>query len=325
MNPIPGGAEGPAEQALIDRAAHYPEHASLNDLTADALLRVTSREGVDFATVLLFDRFQKSHQHGTFIGRINSFWRAGETRTPQIRATVVIAPGALYDERPEFGSDIQLIQEVAARFGCQTAVIPVGGTGSLMDNARRICDWLARRSDEAIILVSLSKGGADTKLAMRMPDSESLFRKALAWVNVCGPLNGSPLVNWVLANRWRTLYFRAKCRLQRRDFQFIADLRHKSGGPLDCSLSLPPSIKLVSLIGFPLRRHMTTRFSRFCHRTLATQGPSDGTTLLSDLGTWPGAIFPAWGMDHYFRPEKEARKLVAAVFQFLAEELSVVG
>ena len=82
---------------------------------------------------------------------------------------------------------------------------------------------------------------------------------------------------------------------------------------------------MKTLVGFPLRRHMTNRFSRFCHRTLAAHGPSDGTTLLSDLDAWPGAIFPAWGMDHYFRPQNEARKLVSAVFQFLAEELSAVG
>jgi hypothetical protein len=67
---------------------------------------------------------------------------------------------------------------------------------------------------------------------------------------------------------------------------------------------------------------MTTRFSRFCHHTLAAYGPNDGTTLLSDLMVWPGEIFPAWGMDHYFRPENEARNLVAAMFKYLAEEWS---
>jgi hypothetical protein len=81
---------------------------------------------------------------------------------------------------------------------------------------------------------------------------------------------------------------------------------------------VPASIKMVTMIGFPLRRHMTTRFSHFCHHTLASAGPNDGTTSLTDLRDLPGEIYPVWGMDHYFRPQDTARALVAAILRYLA-------
>ena len=98
-------------------------------------------------------------------------------------------------------------------------------------------------------------------------------------------------------------------------------LRHGANTPLNFPLQLPPGMKLLSLVGFPLRQFLTTPFSRFYHRTLAAHGPNDGTILLSDLLAWPGEIYPVWGMDHFFRPESEARSLIIATFQFLAEEL----
>lgn len=147
-------------------------------------------------------------------------------------------------------------------------------------------------------------------------------KRIVAWINVCGPLNGSRMADWVLANRLRTLFFRTQFWLQRRDFNFITDLRHDSNAPLDFEFNMPATLKIVNIVGFPFQRHMTTPFSRFCHRTLSAYGPNDGTISLSDVLSWPGEIYPTWGMDHYFRPQNEAANLVAAVLQFVAESFS---
>jgi hypothetical protein len=218
------------------------------------------------------------------------------------------------------GGDGRVVRGVAEKMGWQTDLIPLLSLGSVAENALLLRRWFEQHSKERIILVSLSKGGADFKMALATTEASSLFRNVVAWVNVCGPLNGSHMANWVLTSRIRTWFFRLKFLWQKRNFQFITDLRHDENAPLAFPLRPPPSMKVLSLIGFPLQQHMTTRFSRFCHRTLATCGPNDGTTLLSDLSQWPDEIYPAWGMDHYFRPEKEARSLVAAMFQHLAEQ-----
>lgn len=311
-----------SETSLLQRAADWSSHATIESLTAETLQQITKNEGVDFATALLFDRFSKSKRHAEFIQRIESLRDCSSVTSAAIDAKVVIVPGALYQERPDMGGDGRLVREVAAKFGYKTDVIPLLSFGSVKENARLIRSWFYQHSGERMILVSLSKGGTDLKMALAAPDAQTLHRNVIAWVNVCGPLNGSRMANWILASRWRTMFVRAKCRWQQRDFQLITDLRHESAGPLNFQPPLPPSMKMFSLVGFPLKTHMTTRFSRFCHRTLAAYGPNDGTTSLSDLIAWPGDIFPAWGMDHYFRPENEVRNLVAAMFKYLAEEWS---
>src|SRR4029077_621822 len=120
-----------------------------------------------------------------------------------------------------------------------------------------------------------------------------------------GPLDGTRVADWILAGRLRTWFFRLKFRWQKRDFDFITELSRGPGGPLHFTLRLPERMKLLSLVGFPLRRHINTRFSGVCHRYLAGYGPNDGTTLLSDLSEWPGEIYPVWSADHYFRPEDQ--------------------
>lgn len=304
-----------SETSLLQRAAAWAHHPGLETLTAETLRQITQREGVDFATALLFDRFQKSPERARFIQRINALRQLSSAPRAPDDIKVVIVPGALYLERPDMGGDGRMVRAVAENFGWPTDLIPLASVGCATRNALLVRDWLSQHSGGKIILVSLSKGGADVKLAMSAPDAPSLFRNVVAWINVCGPLNGSRMADWILADRLRTGFFRVQFRWQKRDFQFITDMQCSHGSPLDFQLRPPPSMKILNLIGCPLRRHMSTRFSRFCHRTLAAWGPNDGTTSLSDLSKWPGQIYPVWATDHYFRPDNMARDLIAAVLR----------
>jgi len=267
----------------------------------------------------MFDRFCKSPERFKFIRQIDTLRQSPGSLPASIDAKVVIVPGALYVERPDMGGDGRLVREVAASLGLKTDLIPLASFGSVKTNAGLIRDWLKQNRHERIILVSLSKGGADLKLAMSEPDTPELFQNVIAWINVCGPLSGSRMANWILESRIRTWFFQCKLRLQNRDFQFVADMRHGEDAALNYHLRPPAAMQMVSLIGFPLHQHMTTKFSRFCHCIIGSYGPNDGTTLLADLHAVPGEIYPVWGMDHYFRPDSEARNLVAALLQYLAK------
>lgn len=299
------------------------DYTTLESLTADTLPEITRLHGIDFATALIFDRFKNAPQRMPFIERINGLREAQPQQGRAKDVKIVIIPGALYVERPDIGGDGRLVREVSASFGWRTDLIPVVSVGPIAENARRICDWLAQHADEKIILISLSKGGSDLKMAFNSPNASDLFRNVFAWVNVCGPLNGSRMANWILASQLRTQVTRLQYKLQRRDFRFVTDLQHGVHSLLDFPLQLPPHLKMMSMIGFPLRAHFSTPFSRFCQRSLAKWGPNDGTISLSDLRDWPGEIYPVWGMDHYFRPENEAKILVAAMFAYLDDEIAL--
>lgn len=316
------------ERALLQWAAAWQGHGPLETLTADTLRGITRDQGVDFATAFLFDRYLRSSRHGGFIQRIDGLRQLVNTDRRPLNGRrdfqIAVVPGALYVERPDLGGDGRVVRAMAERLGLRSTLVPLASTGSVSENARRLLDWLALQGDDSLILVSLSKGGADLKRALAAPGAGLRLANVMAWVNVCGPLDGAAMADWICASRLRTWLCQFHYWATRRDFGFVAELRRES-----CAtpLHLPAPMRLVNLVGFPLKRHLVTPFSRFCHRTLSSHGPNDGTVLLADTIQWPGETYPVWGVDHYFRPESMAASLIFAVLCYLAEtaEGSAVG
>lgn len=313
MNPLPA-----AEAALLQRAAAFAEMPALADCTAEVMRHVTREHGVDFATALLYDRFRKSPAHAPFIARVETL--LGDAPGPKVTVDwkLFIVPGALYVERPALGSGGEIVREAAAELGLSCGLVPVASRGSVQENATLLAEWLEQHGEEKLVLVSVSKGGPDLKLALARPDASRLFRNVVAWINHSGPLDGSPAADWIPANRLRSWAMRLQYRIQRRDFGFVTDMCRAAGSPLHEPLRLPPHLRLISVLGFPLRAHLTTPLGRFAHSVIARQGPSDGTVLLPDACAWPGEILPVWGADHYFQPAARVRRLFVALLRELA-------
>lgn len=101
---------------------------------------------------------------------------------------------------------------------------------------------------------------------------------------------------------------------------FLHDLAYGPGSPLDFQLKLPKHILMITITGFPLRKHLSNGMARRCHGRLASLGPNDGTLVLADVCALPGLIYPVWGSDHYLRPEKDVSQLVLAFLQYLDED-----
>lgn len=306
----------PAEPA----AGALPGAAELRERAA--------REGIDAATAWLYERVVESPRHGPFIRRIAELC-ARPVPTPWSReAVLAIVPGASYRENPESGADGRLVREEAERLGCPTDLIPIATTGTVRENARTLCDWLARHRERPVILASLSKGGPDVKLALAEPDAARAFGHVAAWISLCGILDGTPLADWLLSWSPLPVLLRLFYRLRGQSPAFLRDLQYFPGGPggpgglADVPLRLPEHLRLVSVVGFPLREHLTRRASRRCHRRLAPLGPNDGGLLLADVCALPGLLYPVWGADHYLQPKSDVRALVRAILQYLDETLA---
>jgi hypothetical protein len=304
------------ETALLQQASNWPEHPTVESLTPKVLQQIAKQEGIDFATALLFNRFQQSPRHADFIHQIDRLRHSPATSQRAKKAKIVLIPGALYLERPDLGGDGHLVRDAAVNSGWPCDFVPVASTGSVLDNAQRIHQWLLERAEEKIILVSLSKGGKDLITSFDLLEASLAFQNIVAWVNVCGPLNGSLMADWVLSSRIRSCLLRTQFRLQNRSFKFITELRHEPNATE--KLSRLPHLRIINVVGFPLSQHFKTCFSRFCHHKLSVYGPNDGTILLSDLSAWSGKIYPVWGADHYFRPEALAREVITAILEYLA-------
>lgn len=313
------------EPPVRGQSTQRPECRRFADLSAARLQESSAREGLDAATAALYEQVVCSRKHGPFIRRIEELRRQTESSPSLDNLTFAVAPGAFYREFPHIEADGRLLRSVAAELGCRTALIPVPSSGPLRSNARIIVEWLHQQEDRPIVLASLSKGGADVKIALREPDAAAAFRRVVAWINLCGMVQGTPLVPALLARPLRTALVRCLFWCRRLDFQMVRDLDGRPGAMLAGELRLPEHLRLVSIIGFPLQCHMTNRRSRMWRRVLEPFGPNDGGVLLRDVCALPGLLYPVWGADHYLSPKHvDVRALARAILLYLSEELNLL-
>lgn len=312
------------DEDVLDRAARWPHDRDLVEVTPERLRCVAAAEGTDFATALLYDRILRSPEHGPFIRQLDCPVADDDCPVPS-NLLLAIAPGAFYVDFPHTGADGQLLRQEAGRMGIRSELIPFRSFGHLEENARILTDWLGQRpADETIILVSLSKGGSDVKTALTAPSAARAFRNVAVWISLSGLLGGTPLANWVLRNRLRTFWFRLLLWWRRYDFCVVRELAYGPHTPLASDLRLPPHLRAIHVVGFPLERHLTNRLARRCYRRVAALGPNDGAGIvLADFARLPGAAYPVWGADHYLRPagsdmQSLARRLLRAARDILA-------
>ena len=212
----------------------------------------------------------ESEPHREFIATIQRLMQAGSpqaaTRIPAAKGKpsldaapprdvrLVIVPAAFYRENPRSGADGHVVRAQAERLGWTVESIPLASDGSTLANARTICEWLRARStahgDERLVLVSLSKGGSDIKVALSQPGAAQAFERVACWINLCGILDGTPLSEWLLSWQVEAALSRLYYRMLGVSVNFVRDLRREAGGPLDFPLQLPPHVQLISIVGF---------------------------------------------------------------------------
>lgn len=299
---------------LLRRAERWDASQTLARLAPEYLEDLQRREGCDFATTVLHQRIVQSAEHGPFLRELGE----PSSRPPE-NVRVVIVPGAFYRENPRTGADGGLPRGVAEGLGLPVTVAPMESTGTLSTNARILADFLPELGQgQPIIMVSVSKGGSDVKAALARPDATETFRSVRGWINLCGLLDGTPMADWLLSSSMLARANRFAYRVRGRSLDFLDALRWGEGCALDFPLTLPPHLRAIHVLGFPLRHHLRNGLAQRCHRRLERYGPNDGSILLTGALRWPGQLCPVWGADHYLRPRLDVRPLLAALLARLA-------
>ena len=297
------------EHELQERVTPWGGPSGLDALTPGRLRELTAQEGCDFTTALLHRRIVESDAHSGYLRELCD----EQPSTSRRNVSVAIVPGAFYRENPRTGADGRLAREVAQQLGMAVAVAPISSTGTLAENSRTLAEWLGTRQAEPLVLVSVSKGGSDVKTALARPDAARVFERVIGWVNLCGILDGTPMADWLLSPSWLARVNRFVYRIRGRSLDFLTDMRRHPGCALEFPLVLPPHLRAVHVVGFPLRHHLSNGLVRRCHTRLESFGPNDGSILLADTPTWPGQLCPVWGADHYLRPREDVRPLLGAL------------
>jgi hypothetical protein len=197
---------------------------------------------------------------------------------------------------------------------CTVERVPLESFGSLACNAALIAAWLLKHKQENVTLISLSKGSADLKVALSLPNADELFRNVNAWISLSGLPQGTPLVAWLRRQRLRRLGVRLLLRLRRQRYSVVEELRHEPDGPLGRWPDLPSHMRIIHVVACPLRRHLAHPWAFRGYDRVAQWGPNDGGGfLLGALANLPGSILPVWGADHYLQPAWDATALLRRV------------
>ena len=299
------------DKDLLARAASWDQCASLADCSPLKLKELTQTEGIEFATAVLYDRVLRNETNRRFFTRVQNI-----DPVQAIQPTLIgIVPGAFYREHKHSGADGASLVAIGKAMGCPVELIPVESFGSLARNAEVISKWLSQNSEQRVLLVSLSKGSADLKVALAVPDAGALFHNVVAWISMSGLPQGTPLVAWLRRQRFRQLGVRLLLRLRGQRYSVVEELRPEADGPLAVWPVLPPNMRVIHILGFPLRRHLAHPWAPRAYERLASLGPNDGGGfLLADVAHLPGTVLPVWGADHYLQPGWDVEPLLRQVW-----------
>jgi hypothetical protein len=206
-----------------------------------------------------------------------------------------------------------------SRHGLPTEIVPVRSFGLLPEQAGIIAECLNARREAEVIVVSLSKGTAEVKLALK--HHPEAFRHVRAWVNISGLLYGSEWVRWLLDRRVSRWSARVWCWYWRYPFAALEQLRRGQNTLLDFDVSPPAHMRTIHIIGLPLTNRLSHKYTRRSFLRLTPLGPNDGMGIMAgDVVRYPGLIYPVWSADHFLRSRGlDVQAFVGRVLHYLAD------
>jgi hypothetical protein len=321
----PGRVDDPGLTARLDAALAENDPAPGDRLALQALTRELS---ADVATLhyiaRLYDqpdnRDMQDRYHRLF-GEITSSPREDViAELERFRDyQIVFVPGYAYRSNPANGADFSRQRALLTELGFTPILIETEELGSVAANAAMITDVLrdlAAQHDK-LVLVSASKGGAETAMALNALRTEPVIDKVRAWISVGGLLRGSPYADRYLSGikRWVA---RLMLKRQGQPEDILDDLSTVRRRPAFDNLTLPPDVLLLHYVGAPLSGDVRDE-TRGRYKLLRRLGPNDGLTLLADELTDGGLVVTEVGLDHYFRAPDIDLRTVALTYAVLDE------
>jgi hypothetical protein len=233
----------------------------------------------------------------------------------------VFVPGWLYRANPDSGADLARPRAVLGAMGLATRLVPLDENGTVEANGAALAVALKDLDGDGrrLVLVSTSKGGPETHLALDQLGRSGGAGHVAAWVNIGGLLNGTARADWWMKwpQRWLAVVGFA---FLGRDTEAIPSMMMAPRRARFAELRIPRGVVVVNYIGAPLTADIRPDV-RADFEVIAPHGPNDGLTLLADAIVPQGITLVERGLDHYFAaPDLDRR--IAALAAALLDELA---
>lgn len=280
-------------------------------LDALTLRELSAETSPDFATVFFIRRSLSDETNRRFqagyckeVNRIkadiqHNHW-AGIVRNRLRAYSILFVPGFHYLGNPTTGADFSNQRKLMGRLGLNAELVATKEDGTIEENATIIANFIrARKGDGArLILVSTSKGGPETALALGGILRPEETRAVHAWVSVGGLIRGTFLADRAIG--WpKSWLARIMFSAQGISFGSVPGLTTASSRKRLGEIRLPPHILIIQFIGVPLSGDIAGDV-KWRYRQLRRYGPNDGLTLLADELLPGGVTIIEPGLDHYY-------------------------
>ena len=281
---VEGGGEGPVDPH--DR---------------EALGRLARRHSTDLATLYFVARLYEQPDNRRAQDTYHAYLRGARRGAADPGYLVAFVPGYAYRRDPTTGADFARQRAVLEAAGFRTLLIETEELASVEHNAGLVATRLAALAEreERIIVVSASKGGPETALALGESLGPAAAGRVKAWVSVGGLLRGSPYADRYLGwpRRWLAALALA---WEGLPAGLVRDMSTGERAPALARLRLPPHLVTLQYVGAPLSGQVPP-WSRGRYCVLSAHGPNDGLTLLADELLPGGLVVTDLGLDHYYQ------------------------
>jgi hypothetical protein len=288
--------------------------------TLAALARSTS---VDAAADAFVEAIEAVPRNREFRARLETALAAGIAPIPERsrgRWLFVLVPGWLHVTDPETGANLARVQGVLRSLGLSTHFVPLDENGTVDANAGLLAHELQRLdvNSSRLILVSTSKGGPETHLALDRLRQEGRAQPVAAWVNIGGLLNGTAVADYW--SEWPRSWLAAVgFAVRGHGTASIASMTTAARRARFAAVLLPPHVLVVNYLGVPKSTDVHSGV-RDRYDLLAEDGPNDGLTLLADAIVPQGVTVVAPGLDHFLAEPRQDR-IVAAMARAVLDTL----
>jgi hypothetical protein len=325
--------QGAENSSIADRIAGIEQRFSGRPLDRVTLKEISQETSPDFATIYFINRclanntnreFQagysnESHRVESLIQK--GFWTQA-VRTSLRGYKLLFIPGFHYLTDPTSGADFASQRQMMREMGLDVELAATEEDGTIEENAEIIARIVRSESryNLRLILVSTSKGGPETALALGKILGPGETTSVKAWLSVGGLIRGTYLADRVIT--WPASWIaRFIFSLEKTDFRSVPGLTTKASRARWNSIKLPPNILIVQYVAVPLSGNIADDV-RGRYNYLRKFGPNDGLTLLADELMPGGITIVELGFDHFYRdPEINLKSL--AIADLVAERLNI--
>lgn len=287
----------------------------------ETLRWITKRYSRDVATVVLAERLAADPTSAPFTAIYSdqlAMMSAGQIHPDApspLKGNVIFlfVPGWYWNDR-SYDGDLEVPRYYLDYYGYRTELLATDTSATVEQNAIMVAERLRELqcAGKWVVLVSASKGSAETAFALGHLLAWEDSSHVLAWVNVNGAVRGSPLADEMLNWRRNLTTRLLLLRTYRDRAAGLRSMRTKRRRRVFESLSLPPHIVIINVVAVPLSGQVTRRAGGY-DKLLNKYGPHDGSLLIRDeiIDNAPTVI--ELGFDHFFFDPMIGPKTIALV------------